>query len=76
MRQLTKLERSFLGMAGAYVAFVTPSAVEDSFMAFREFGAGSVVHLATALALVVVGFLFLYMAVRGRAPSRRIRSRG
>jgi hypothetical protein len=76
MRKLTKLERAFLGMAAAYVLFVSPSALEDSFMVFRESGAGSVVHLATALGLVLIGFLFLYMAVRGRTPRWRIRSRG
>ena len=75
MRKRRPVERLFLGMAGAYVVFVSPRALADAIMVLRESGFGGFVHLAIALCLILVGFLFLYMAVRGRAPNWPMRSR-
>ena len=74
MRTYTKVERTFLGMAGVYVLFVSPNAFADGVMVLRDSGPGASVLLATALCLVLVGSLFLFMAVRGHAPQWRTRS--
>ena len=74
MRKYTKLERAFLGMAGVYVLFVSPNALADGVMVLRDSGPGASFLLATALCLVLVGSIFLYMAVRGYAPKWRTRS--
>ena len=68
VRQYRSLERAFLVMAGAYALFVSPNAISDALSVLRDHGVQAVPHLATALALLLVGLLFLYLGTKGRAP--------